>query len=243
MEIHDITVELIPEDDLTLPLTPIYSRSAGFSPRRRDRWGLLRNVIKAISLFKTQDAELQSDLEDLINEIRQIPSDNIYRYNRKKAKENSPFTQAVKDLRRQEVLFTCVERGSPEDLLTIQKELSDDPYRYLRCGSHPFSLVNKRHIATNQTPLYVAAKNGNLDVVRLLVEQGADHLITSLVEGAEETALEVSSRWGHVKVIEFLVSNCKWNDSIRKRAIKYSHSLEVRKLLGAKHDKSCCRIF
>ena len=236
MEIHDITVELIEPNDLTMPLTPL-------SPYRRDHWGLLRNVIKAISLFRTQDVELQSDLENLINDIRKIPSDNIYRFNQRKQKENSPFAQAIKDHRRQEILFSCVERGSSEDLLQIQKELSDDPYRYLHCGSHPFSLVNKRHIATNQTPLYVAAKHGNIEVVKLLVEQGADHLITSLVEGGQETSLEVSSRWGHVKVIEYLVNHCNWPEKIKKRANRYSHVGEIKKLLAGKDIKKCCILF
>lgn len=42
----------------------------------------------------------------------------------------------------------------------------------------------------NQTPLYVAARNGNLSVVKFLLEKQADaHILSEVDEGEYETPL------------------------------------------------------
>lgn len=48
-----------------------------------------------------------------------------------------------------------------------------DPNRFLRDKSDPESLANKKTVK-GETPLYYACKNGNLDVLQLLLEQKAN---------------------------------------------------------------------
>ena len=51
--------------------------------------------------------------------------------------------------------------------------------------------------------LYDAAKNGNLERVTLIVEQGADK--NEIFEGRQETALCVAAEKGHLDVVRYLV--------------------------------------
>ena len=88
--------------------------------------------------------------------------------------------------------------------------IQNDPKR------HMFSIDNKHHIlnnknSSNQTPLYVGAKNGHLDVVQFLLERGANPHIKSYVSVNEkESLLDVSIRWSHIQIVEYLLKNVKW---------------------------------
>lgn len=167
---------------------------------------LLRNLVKAITLLKTHDADSALELNDILCQIQQIPTDKAYRMKEKRRKDQSPYSIALKDLRRQQTLFRCCEQGRPEDVQTLIKEIENDPYQFLLPSGHPQSYLNKRN-EDNKTPLYVACKNGNLDIVKILVENGGDCHITSMVEKKdEETCLEVAVRWGFSKIVEYLMS-------------------------------------
>jgi hypothetical protein len=211
------------------------------SPRSaysHSKWSLLRNVVKAVRLLRVQDVASHEDVNLLIKEIQQIPSDNIYRTRRRKEKEASAFSIAVKDHRREMRLFQCVERGHPEDLEEIKIHVDEDPYRHIRSPTHPQSFVNKPG-SNGQTPLYVAAKHGNFTIVNYLVEAGADPRLPSIVEDRElETPLEVASRWGHYKVVEYLLGQFNWPKSIIKRCLKISHNKQTRNELQAKLGRS-----
>jgi hypothetical protein len=196
---------------------------------KKDRWKLLRNVVKAISLMKIHNCEAP-EIADLLNEIRQIPTDQAYRQQKQRNLSQSAFRTAIEDVRREQRVFMYAERGGPEDLEALTKELEEDPYRYLRMNSHPLSLVNKRGL-NQQTPLYVAAKNGNYEVCKLLLEFNADHLLTSQIENEQETALEVAGRWGYTKVINVLLTHRNWPKGILKKALAKSTTTSIRKLL------------
>lgn len=220
--------------------TPLSTRNA----YSHSKWSLLRNVVKAIQLFKIQDVEAYEDVNRLISEIQQIPSDNIYRSHRRKEKEASAFTIALKDHRREIRLFQCVERGHPEDLEEIKIQIDEDPYRHIRSTHHPQSFVNKPG-PQGQTPLYVAAKHGNLTIVKHLIEAGADPLLNSIVEDRElETPLEVASRWGHYRIVEYLLIQFKWPKIIIKRCLKICRNKptlrELKSKLGMSVNKKKC---
>ncbi|OMJ72448.1 hypothetical protein SteCoe_29102 [Stentor coeruleus] len=201
-----------------------YERS--HSPLKyKSKWPLLRNVIRAISLFKSHEVNEAKDVNELIHEINAIPTDKVYRLKRNRSRENSAYIVAIKDLRREQSLIQCVERGKPEDLDQIKLEIEQDPYKLLRNSTHPFSLINKRN-REGQTPLYIACKNGNVEVVMLLLAEGADYLMTSIVDGEEETNLEVSVRWGHFKIVEELLKK-KWSKNILEKAKKMCRSPEM----------------
>ena len=210
-------------------------------PIKKSKWPLLRNVIRAVTLFKTHEANEAEDVNQLITEIKAIPTDQVYRLNRSRTRDNSAYSVAIKDLRRQQSIFRCAERGSPDDLKTIQLEIEQDPYRLLRDSSHPNALINKKN-NEGQNPLYMACKHGNLEVVQLLLEQGADHLITSVIDGEEESCLEVAVRWAHYKIVEELLKK-QWSKKSISKAKKLCRSQEMVQLFNGKRKNGwffCC---
>lgn len=101
----------------------------------------------------------------------------------------------------------------------------------------PYHILNRCNIPHKQTPLYVAAKHGHLDMVKFLITLGADPKIQSIInENEHETILEVSVRWSHVKIVRYLLKSVgKWKkDDIEKAFIHVmedNDNLEIRYLL------------
>ena len=208
---------------------------------KKNRWALLRNVIRAIALFKIQQVDEANDITQLIDEIKHIPTDPEYRRIHHIVRENSAYHIAIQDLRREQNLLQCVERGNPDDLIKISTEIENDPYRKLRNVSHPLSLINKRN-RDGQTPLYIACKNGNLEVVLLLLSNDVDYLLTSTVGNEEETALEVALRWGYRRIVQELLKK-RWPKAVLAKARTICTIPEMSTYFGKKHKKSnfwCC---
>jgi len=64
---------------------------------------------------------------------------------------------------------------------------------------------------TGATPLYIAAQNGQFEVVRFLVESGASRdQGRTTIDGA--TALFIAAQNGHLEVVRFLVESGVDND-------------------------------
>ncbi|CAG9328202.1 unnamed protein product [Blepharisma stoltei] len=197
---------------------------------KRSKWALLRNVLKAITLLKVHDADPAVEVNEILVKIQQIPTDKAYRMKEKSRKDSSPYSIALSDLRREQTLFRCAEQGRGEDLQRLVWEIDNNPYRYLVPATHPQSFLNKRN-GEGKTALYVACKNGNLEVVKILIEKGAVHQITSVIEKEEETCLEVAVRWGHKKIVEFLLESCKWSSSELQKSLKVCRHKDLEILL------------
>ena len=152
---------------------------------------------------------------------------------------------ALKDLRREQNLLRCVERGHAEDLDMIKIEIEQDPYKLLRNTSHPLALINKRN-NQGQTPMYIACKNGNLDVVLLLLSENVDYLLPSIIDNEEESNLEVAVRWRHRKVVEILLKKT-WPKCILIKAKSLCMTPEFSDLFKnttkKKKKKYCCCCF
>lgn len=191
---------------------------------------------------ESESVENINDINQFVEGLKAIPTDQIYRLKRRRSHENSAYSIAINDLRREQNIQKYVERGRLEDLELIKIELNDDPYKLLRNASHPHALINKRN-SNGQTPLYVACKNGNLEVVKLLLGENADYLLTSLVDSEEETNLEVAARWRHKKVIEELLKK-KWPKKVLEKAKALCRAPDIIELFGnktkAKKGCFCC---
>lgn len=239
MDIEEISLEL-KEDNQNESKNDIKKQKDNQNPTlpKKSKWGLVRNVVRAISLFKTQEVETIS-VDELIDGIRQIPTDKVYQLHRRRSRENSAYVVAINDLRRESTFGECVERGNPNDLKIMQALMSDDPYKLLRDSTHPLALINKRNVK-GQTPLYVACKNGNLEVVLQLISVKADHRLTSLIDREEETCLEVAVRWGHNKIVQELLK-LDWPKKCLEKARKLASTQEMQGCF--KKSKSKCGCF
>ena len=204
-------------------------------------WCLLRNVLRAVALFKTTEAKEAYDLNELIASIEHIPTDQSYQEKAKRNMINSAYNQALDELRREQNMKRYIERGDQEDLMQIKIEIEMDPYKKLHNTSHPLSLLNKRN-KSGQTPLYVACKNGNLAVIMLLLTEGADYLLESLVDGEEESNLEVAVRWRHKRVVIELLK-LKWPKAVYLKAKTLGRNSEIEALFNKYSKKKwnwCC---
>lgn len=209
----------LPEKSLKFPSTLC---------QKKKYWVLLRNVLRAIVLFKIHEAK-ETSVNEIINEIQRIPTDQDYQVLKSRTLEHSAFRLALKDLRREQIFSNCVNRGNQEDLDQIKIELINDPYQLIQASSHPFALINKRN-KDGLTPLYIACRNGNYEVVKCLLEENADFLIDSVVENETESNLEVAVRWGHTNIVLEL-AKYKWPKKVLKRARELTKDPKILSIL------------
>ena len=65
--------------------------------------------------------------------------------------------------------FDLVSRGGPKEIKKLKECIQNDPKANFYGKNDPKHLLNKKNFL-NQTPIYVAAKHGNLAVVQFLLE-------------------------------------------------------------------------
>eukprot|EP00604_Paraphysomonas_vestita_P002492 CAMPEP_0174818562 /NCGR_PEP_ID=MMETSP1107-20130205/1294_1 /TAXON_ID=36770 /ORGANISM="Paraphysomonas vestita, Strain GFlagA" /LENGTH=158 /DNA_ID=CAMNT_0016030583 /DNA_START=257 /DNA_END=733 /DNA_ORIENTATION=+ len=65
-------------------------------------------------------------------------------------------------------------------------------------------MVNSQDTGNGNTPLHIAAQNGHLDLVKLLVEKGGD---VNLTNKKNNTPLHMSLSYDYIEVSEFLLAN------------------------------------
>ncbi|CAG9317199.1 unnamed protein product [Blepharisma stoltei] len=234
---NSISISLI-EGTEASPLNPSSSVSL-----KKDHWCLLRNVLRAVTLFRCHDVVPNQDADQVVGEIQKIPTDYEYRKAQSLRRDSSAYSVALNDLRREQRWFNCLGRGTPEDIEHLKEEIINDPYRHLRISNHPLSLLNKRN-RNGMTPLYLASINGNYEVVKLLLDSGADHLITSSVDNEEVTCIEAAARLRHAKIVELLAAK-QWPEKVIEKVLSDNKSQNVENIVrkcskSKKSKKMCC---
>ena len=93
-----------------------------------------------------------------------------------------------------------------------------------------------------ETPLYLAAKNGNLDVVKFLAKRHANMNLPSKVwifvlkfilykRGKEKrTPLEIAIRWKQERIIEFLLKSHPYTPKKIKKYMKQTQNPGIKNL-------------
>eukprot|EP00743_Colponemidia_sp_Colp-15_P005110 GILK01005500.1.p1 GENE.GILK01005500.1~~GILK01005500.1.p1 ORF type:complete len:288 (+),score=39.45 GILK01005500.1:108-971(+) len=205
--------------------------------RAKRHWTVATNVIRSFNAMRELNVEEVLDMDKLIADLggydRSFPRPA-------EDSERSFLTQALEEYRRRERLFEMAARGSKQDLRLLEHELDRDPKRFLLEEGHPDAMVNSRNHA-DQTPLYLAAKNGNADIVRFLLDRHADpHYICKLGVKEQETALECAARWGHVRVVSTLLERAIWSKQEITAAYKAASSPLIKRLLKRPASSSSC---
>jgi hypothetical protein len=117
---------------------------------------------------------------------------------------------AVNTVRRENRIYELCAGGGEDCLERIKHELDKDPKKHIRDVKDPNHLINRRGWQ-KQTPLYVATKHGNFEIVKHLLERGADPLYVSEIgKGAEESNLAVAVRWSQIKILKLLLTEIEW---------------------------------
>ncbi len=113
--------------------------------------------------------------------------------------------------------------------------IEDDPKKHMYDVDSAYHILNRWN-THRQTPLYVAAKHGHIDMLNFLLTSGADPKLPSLVSHTEqESILEVSVRWSHVQIVKYLLTKCQWQKPEIQAAFKHvredSDNSEIRQML------------
>ena len=160
-------------------------------------------------------------------------------------KENR-FTKEVDSIKRKVDFYEACASGLQSDIPFLLDSIKTDSMRNLYEKGNPRLLVNAKN-EKGESPLSIAIKNNNLEVVKLLIENGANIKETSHNETEKsETLLEIATRWNLPEVVQLLLTNAKWTDEELKEAIKKNSGKQVKKMLKdelKKQTKSFCVLF
>lgn len=102
--------------------------------------------------------------------------------------------------------------------------------------------VNLRRPSSWNSPLIMAASRGHTDCCRLLLDNGADPNEVGYFGGTQHTALQSTSRGGHLEVVDFFLSRGigpnekKGSTSALHQACRADHLDVVKKLIAAGAD-------
>ena len=201
--------------------------------KAKRKWQKLSNLFKGINLLKKNVVKTLRYPNEIVENINNSPR----RKGRvlQTASVISSFNAtkiALDDVRQQDRFFDLVQRGGERDIPVLLKEIEQDPKRHFYDRSSPHHLINKKN-RMNQTPLYLACRNGNLSVVKFLLSQQADpHILSEVDEEEKETPLQVAIRWNHKQVLHYLLESVKWSErEIRAAIMMDDLEAEVQQLL------------
>jgi hypothetical protein len=199
---------------------------------------MLSYIFKGAYLLRKNKAQVVEDIDELIEDVRLSPT-LVGR-----SRSRSTTVDAIDEHRRNEMLFEAIMRGGKLDCIEIGKILDDDPKRYIRSRNDPDALQNRPN-SKGLRPIYEASKYGNLDVVQLLLDYGADPRLTSAVSDIEhENALDVACRWGHGNIVGWLLGAAKWSKRELKSAADVCMNSELQRTVKARIPSSnwlaCC---
>src|SRR5574343_1827918 len=87
----------------SMPRSPVQQKA-------RQKWKLLSNTIKAISLLKTCETRVMYDIDDLIEEVKSSPVK--IKFNR----QPSLVAELIDEHKLRENLFNYIKTSTPEDI-------------------------------------------------------------------------------------------------------------------------------
>jgi Ankyrin repeats (3 copies) len=152
-----------------------------------------------------------------------------------------PRANSIVQFREKNKFFELITSGKAADLTRLEAFLKSDPYQFIYDARDPMSLVNRPN-PSGQRPLYVAAKHGNLEAMRLLVKYKADPALKSNIKlkekvSAEESVLDAAARWNNTPILEYLLYNFEWSKIEKSKAASFSNSPVIQNMLLNKNKE------
>ncbi|CAD8175082.1 unnamed protein product [Paramecium octaurelia] len=138
-------------------------------------------------------------------------------------------------------IYYC-EQGSQSDIQNMIKLLKVYPKKHLYCPTDPKHILNSFN-KFGQNSLYISCKNGNIEVIKFLLDQQANPFIKSKVyENFYESPLEVSIRWNHYNCVQLLLEKSNYSNKELKAAIRQASNPQIKQLIKSnlKADTLCC---
>lgn len=89
---------------------------------------------------------------------------------------NDGQLEHLDQIAKQTLFFENLKSGREEQYENIMNNIKNDPNRFIHAGKKETFFVNKKN-AEGFTPLYIVTLNGHYNLVKTLIENGADHLI------------------------------------------------------------------
>ena len=132
-----------------------------------------------------------------------------------------------------------VERGSHNDMEEIKEFLLSYPKRFMLDPSDSNHILNRKNVF-GESPLYLACKNGSIEMIKFLLEKGANYSKSwrnyeefhNSIKNHKESPLQVAVRWGHVSTIHYILSNINPLEEIDiKESIKISSIVKISQML------------
>lgn len=193
--------------------------------KAQKKWGKLRNVFKIISNIRNIDARNLNDVGELEVTLEKKKGNRMEKQNSVARiighahSSKTSFEKNIDLLAKQTKLFEFCATGLDSNSTKIVNILKEDPKRnfYDESQKNKF-LVNQKNY-DGVTLLYIACLNGHLKVVDILLKYGADHLIKCGEKNDEQSVLDVSIRWSHIKLVEYLLG-LEWPMAYLKSGLK-----------------------
>eukprot|EP01017_Pseudomicrothorax_dubius_P033000 TRINITY_DN4375_c0_g2_i10.p1 TRINITY_DN4375_c0_g2~~TRINITY_DN4375_c0_g2_i10.p1 ORF type:complete len:343 (+),score=28.92 TRINITY_DN4375_c0_g2_i10:134-1162(+) len=235
------------------PSMPVIPTSVGMSTYRsvgQKKWRVLRNVFKSTMLLHKQEVKIFSDPGELNADFEESTRNHrTMTEGRSNALPQNllAFQESFDHFRKIELFCEWATSGSKESLQKMEKLYNEHPSRILREASDPDNLLNKK-CSRGTNALYLAAQNGNINVIKFLIENGANpHIESKVIGGSLEAPLTAACRWGHLPIVQYLVQKCNFKHSEIRSALNMAENPRIRDvLLQTKHSRKgflerfCC---
>jgi hypothetical protein len=193
--------------------------------------------MKALSNMRNIEAKnvvSVGDLDRAFNENIEKGKDSIKPISINKAENVEVYNpNDLKEVTKQVTLFQYVKYGREKDIPEILKIIKSDTrkntFDQTNKANKPYFFINQKNYE-GLTLLYVACLNGHVNMSKILLDNGADHLQKCGGGNEAQSVLDAAVRWGHQKLVEFLLVNCKWPTDYLKSSLKEATELKNEKL-------------
>eukprot|EP01022_Parablepharisma_sp_SALTPOND_P030309 TRINITY_DN7594_c0_g4_i1.p1 TRINITY_DN7594_c0_g4~~TRINITY_DN7594_c0_g4_i1.p1 ORF type:complete len:408 (+),score=23.82 TRINITY_DN7594_c0_g4_i1:135-1226(+) len=205
----------------------------------RNKWALLRTVLRAVALFRRNEVESIRDTEGLEKALESYQP-RFRSLSHYQQRQQSIFEEIAKE----DQLFKLIARGAHEDIEQINTLLTQGREANLFDPSDDNYIINRPN-RFGHTPLYIASQNGNLEVIKYLLAHKANVFKKSKVSSKEEESnLAVASRWKHEGIVKYYLDAFNWPIADLQQAKALAGTKKIQKILSRKLNKDkkggCC---